>query len=60
MININKQIHLVQTEKWTKFKELTGNKVIKVGEVYIMLKKIPILNSYMGYAPKVNFEVLLL
>jgi len=56
MINIEKQIHLVQTEKWTQFKEQTGNKVIKIGEVYIMLKKIPLLKSYMGYAPKVNFE----
>lgn len=57
MINFSKQTHIVQTELWAKFKEQTGNKVIKVNDVYIMLKKIPFLNTKMGYAPKVNFEV---
>ena len=57
MINIAKQIHLVQVPKWAKFKEKTGNKILKVGDVYIMLKKIPLARSYMGYAPKVNFNI---
>lgn len=56
MIDISKQTHLVQTPKWAKFKEKTGNKVVKIEGVYIMLKKIPLVNSFMGYAPKVNFE----
>ena len=54
---ITKQIHLVQTEIWNKFKTNYGTKIEKFEDIYILVKKIPFLSLKMGYSPKVNFNV---
>ncbi len=56
MIDIRNQKHLVQTKKWNSFKKEYGRaKVDKVGGVYMLIKKIPFTNFYLGFSPKVNF-----
>jgi|GEM_PF-872978 len=56
-INIKNQIHLVQTKDWNTFKQNYGTKVDYVENIYFLVKKIPLSNKYVGYAPKVNFNV---
>lgn len=56
MIDIKKQIHLVQTKDWNNFKQNFGTRIDKTEDIYILIKKIPFSPYFMGYAPKVNFE----
>lgn len=56
-IDITKQIHLVQTKDWNTFKQNYGTNVDKFEDIYFLVKKLPFSSKYMGYAPKVNFNV---
>lgn len=57
MIDLKKQVHIVQSKEWNKFKQQYGTKVLKFDDIYFLVKKIPLTNKYMAYAPKVNFLV---
>ena len=56
MLNIKKQIHLVQTQKWNEFKKEYGTRIDNFEDIFFLVKKIPLTNKYMGYCPKLNFE----
>ncbi len=56
MIDITNQIHLAQTPKWNDFKkEYGGGNIKKTQDIYVLIKKMPFINAYLGYSPKVNF-----
>jgi lipid II:glycine glycyltransferase (peptidoglycan interpeptide bridge formation enzyme) len=46
--------HLVQTKDWSDFKNVYGTISQYSGGVFYTLHKIPILNKYYAYCPKVN------
>lgn len=50
-------IHIVQSETWGVFKARVGTTPIKVGDIQYTKHKIPFINKYVAYAPKVNFNV---
>src|SRR3989338_2022287 len=52
MYQLNK--HIVQSEYWQKIKDLTGTKVINVNGLVCTLNKIPFLNCYIAYVPKIS------
>ena len=58
-LSTNPKSHLFQSEEWAKVKEKWKNEMIVVrkdghitGTMSILLKKMPIVNSYMMYAPR--------
>lgn len=55
-VDIESQIHLVQTKDWNTFKQAYGTKVGHFEDIYFLVKKLPFSTKYMGYAPKVNFN----
>jgi len=46
--------HLVQTKEWSDFKNIYGTISTNCENVYFTLHRIPILNKYYAYCPKVN------
>jgi hypothetical protein len=46
--------HLVQTKDWSDFKNIYGTISQYSGGVFYTLHKIPLLNKYYDYSPKVN------
>lgn len=54
-MDFNLGTHLVQTQDWGNFKTLMGTKSIRVGDIQFTKHKIPLLNYYIAYAPRVNF-----
>lgn len=50
--------HIVQTKDWADFKNIYGTIAQESGNCFFTLHKIPLLNSYYAYCPKVNvFDV---
>jgi len=50
--------HLVQTKDWSDFKNIYGTISTNCENTYFSLHRIPILNKYYAYCPKVNpFEI---
>lgn len=54
MYQLNK--HIVQSKYWEQIKNLTGAKVINVNELVCTLNKIPLLNYYIAYVPKISIS----
>lgn len=50
-------MNFLQTEKWKRAKELTGNQVINIDGVYLHLTKAP-FNFNVGYIPRVDLNKL--
>lgn len=48
-------IHIVQSEEWGTFKTRAGTNPTRVGDLQYTRHKIPLINKYIAYAPKVNF-----
>jgi len=46
--------HLVQTKDWSDFKNIYGTISTNCGEVFFTLHRIPVLNKYYPYCPKVD------
>ena len=50
--------HLVQTKNWSDFKNIYGTISTNCENVYFTLHRIPVINKYYAYCPKVNpFEI---
>ena len=50
--------HLVQTKDWSDFKNIYGNISTSSENIFYTLHRIPVINKYYAYCPKVNpFEV---
>jgi len=48
-------IHILQSQEWGEFKARAGTSPVRVGGIQYTKHKIPLLNKYIAYAPKVNF-----
>jgi len=46
--------HLVQTKNWSDFKNIYGTSSYEVSDVFYTIHKIPLINKYYAYCPKVN------
>ena len=46
--------HIVQSSYWEKIKNSTGGKVINVDGLVCTLSKIPLINFYIAYVPKIS------
>lgn len=46
--------HIVQSEEWANIKTTYGTPAVRVGEVYYTKSKIPKINKYYAYCPRVN------
>lgn len=46
--------HLVQTKEWSDFKNIYGTISSSCDDVFFTLHRIPIINKYYAYCPKVN------
>lgn len=47
-------MHIVQSPEWGQFKTQMGTPAVREGEVQYTKHKIPVLNKYYGYCPKVD------
>jgi len=52
MYSLNK--HIVQSDFWKEIKNNTGAKVIEVDGLICTLNKVPFLNSFLAYVPKIS------
>ncbi len=50
-------VHIVQTPEWGEFKTKMGTPSVKVGDIQFTKHAIPFTPYFVGYAPKVNFEL---
>ena len=46
--------HLVQTKEWSDFKNIYGTISNNSGGIFYTLHKIPLINKFYAYAPKVD------
>jgi len=46
--------HLVQSDYWATIKSLSGSKVLNINGLVCTLSKIPLLNYYIAYVPKIS------
>lgn len=51
-------MNFLQSEQWLKTKQELGNKTFKVGGYFFQTTKIPYLNKYIGYMPRVDLNKL--
>jgi len=51
-------MNFLQSEQWYKTKLDLGNKSFRVGEYFFQTTKIPYLNKYIGYMPRVDLNKL--
>lgn len=51
-------MNFLQSEQWLKTKQELGNKTFEVGEYFFQTTKIPYLNKYIGYMPRVDLNKL--
>lgn len=49
-------MNFLQSENWFKTKEELKNKCIKVDNYFFYLTRIPVLNKYVGYMPRVDIK----
>jgi len=50
--------HILQSEKWAKFKKAYGTEVVQLDNIYYTKHKIPLTNSYYGYCPRIDPTVI--
>lgn len=50
--------HIVQTKEWADFKNLYGTKALQVGDVFYTKHKLPLLNYYYAYCPRIDPNLL--
>jgi lipid II:glycine glycyltransferase (peptidoglycan interpeptide bridge formation enzyme) len=50
--------HIVQSSYWEKIKSSTGAKVINIDGLVCTLSKIPLINFYIAYVPKISPDII--
>jgi peptidoglycan pentaglycine glycine transferase (the first glycine) len=56
-MNNQLDVHIVQTPEWGEFKTKMGTPSVRVGDIQFTKHSIPFTPYYVGYAPKVNFDL---